>query len=267
MNSSLAPPPRPSGYWGQSAGVQTGQRTGSRNGRWFAASTSAFVEATYSPRQATLSRVGAGDNATMESSFSLLQRNVLDRRRWTTREECASPSSPGLNAPTTHQSVPWPVACWTSDAVATPGRDGEAGSPDWRGARSVSRPAATVKAAPLARAMDDCFVAVTVPRAHPAPTFATGGHSSRQGCDRSVVWMGISTQSRPRSHALAASSTVRAGGRPRGIAIGGCPAKVLSNQAFSFSIPAPSRSRPLSRATLTTAPTPASPGRPSPSAQ
>lgn len=29
----------------------------------------------------------AGDNAAMESFFSLLQRNVLDRRRWTTREE------------------------------------------------------------------------------------------------------------------------------------------------------------------------------------
>ncbi|MBK1788023.1 IS3 family transposase, partial [Prauserella cavernicola] len=29
----------------------------------------------------------AGDNAAMESFFSLLQRNVLDRRRWDTREE------------------------------------------------------------------------------------------------------------------------------------------------------------------------------------
>lgn len=29
----------------------------------------------------------AGDNAAMESFFSLLQRNVLDRRRWNTREE------------------------------------------------------------------------------------------------------------------------------------------------------------------------------------
>jgi transposase InsO family protein len=33
-------------------------------------------------------RVGAaGDNASMESSFALLQKNVLDRRRWETREE------------------------------------------------------------------------------------------------------------------------------------------------------------------------------------
>jgi len=33
-------------------------------------------------------RVGAaGDNASMESFFSLLQKNVLDRRSWATREE------------------------------------------------------------------------------------------------------------------------------------------------------------------------------------
>src|SRR5689334_8426521 len=32
--------------------------------------------------------VGAGaDNAAMESFFSLLQKNVLNRKRWTTREE------------------------------------------------------------------------------------------------------------------------------------------------------------------------------------
>ena len=29
----------------------------------------------------------AGDNATMESFFALLQKNVLDRRTWSTREE------------------------------------------------------------------------------------------------------------------------------------------------------------------------------------
>jgi len=29
----------------------------------------------------------AGDNAAMESFFALLQNNVLDRRRWTTRHE------------------------------------------------------------------------------------------------------------------------------------------------------------------------------------
>ena len=28
-----------------------------------------------------------GDNAAMESFFSLLQKNVLDRRTWTTREQ------------------------------------------------------------------------------------------------------------------------------------------------------------------------------------
>ncbi len=36
----------------------------------------------------SMGRVGAaGDNAAMESFFALLQRNVLDRQRWATREE------------------------------------------------------------------------------------------------------------------------------------------------------------------------------------
>ena len=36
----------------------------------------------------SMGRVGAaGDNAPMESFFALLQRNVLDRKRWTSREE------------------------------------------------------------------------------------------------------------------------------------------------------------------------------------
>ena len=36
----------------------------------------------------SMGQVGsAGDNAAMESFFSLLQKNVLDRRRWTTRDE------------------------------------------------------------------------------------------------------------------------------------------------------------------------------------
>jgi len=36
----------------------------------------------------SMGRVGAaGDNAAMESFFSLLQKNVLDRRVWATREE------------------------------------------------------------------------------------------------------------------------------------------------------------------------------------
>lgn len=38
--------------------------------------------------QGSMGRVGAcADNAAMESSFSLLQKNVLDRRRWRTRQE------------------------------------------------------------------------------------------------------------------------------------------------------------------------------------
>lgn len=36
----------------------------------------------------SMGRVGAaGDNAAMESFFALLQKNILDRRRWTTRQE------------------------------------------------------------------------------------------------------------------------------------------------------------------------------------
>lgn len=36
----------------------------------------------------SMGRVGAaGDNAAMESFFSLLQKNVLDRGRWDTRQE------------------------------------------------------------------------------------------------------------------------------------------------------------------------------------
>jgi transposase InsO family protein len=35
-----------------------------------------------------MGRVGAcADNAAMESFFSLLQKNVLDRRRWLTRQD------------------------------------------------------------------------------------------------------------------------------------------------------------------------------------
>jgi putative transposase len=38
--------------------------------------------------QGSMGRVGAcADNAAMESFFSLLQKNVLDRRRWATREQ------------------------------------------------------------------------------------------------------------------------------------------------------------------------------------
>lgn len=49
-----------------------------------------------------MGRVGAGgDNAAMESFFSLLQKNVLNRRIWTTRDELRVASSPGSNAPTT----------------------------------------------------------------------------------------------------------------------------------------------------------------------
>lgn len=48
-----------------------------------------FVRALgYYDMAGSMGRVGAaGDNAAMESFFSLLQKNVLDRRRWDTREQ------------------------------------------------------------------------------------------------------------------------------------------------------------------------------------
>lgn len=50
----------------------------------------------------SMGRVGAaGDNAAMEGFFSLLQKNVLNRRAWATREDYASRSSPGSSGPTT----------------------------------------------------------------------------------------------------------------------------------------------------------------------
>lgn len=49
----------------------------------------AYLQALRSARlRGSMGRVGAcADNAAMESFFSLLQKNVLNRRRWTTREE------------------------------------------------------------------------------------------------------------------------------------------------------------------------------------
>jgi len=35
----------------------------------------------------SMGRVASGDNAAMESFFSLLQKNVLNRQRWATRED------------------------------------------------------------------------------------------------------------------------------------------------------------------------------------
>jgi len=51
--------------------------------------STAFVTALKSHRLVgSMGRVGAcGDNAAMESFFSLLQKNVLDQQRWTSREE------------------------------------------------------------------------------------------------------------------------------------------------------------------------------------
>jgi transposase InsO family protein len=49
----------------------------------------------------SMGRVGAcADNAAMESFFSLLQKNVLDRQRWQNRHELRSRSPSGSNGPT-----------------------------------------------------------------------------------------------------------------------------------------------------------------------
>jgi transposase InsO family protein len=56
----------------------------------------------------SMGRVGAcGDNAAMESFFALLQKNVLDRRRWATREDLQIAPSPSgaATAPTQQTAV------------------------------------------------------------------------------------------------------------------------------------------------------------------
>ena len=69
----------------------------------------------------TMARVGAcGDNAMMESFFSLLQKNVLDRERWRTRSEklgqrCALTGGP---APKGRPSFYWSTAGLVAVAVS-----------------------------------------------------------------------------------------------------------------------------------------------------
>ncbi|MBJ6634071.1 IS3 family transposase [Streptomyces sp. I5] len=62
-----------------------------------------FVRALDRHRMAgSIGRVGAaGDNAAMESFFSLLQKNVLDRRVWATREELRIAIVTWIEGPTT----------------------------------------------------------------------------------------------------------------------------------------------------------------------
>ena len=49
----------------------------------------AYIRALHAARlQGSMGRVGAcADNAAMESFFALLQKNVLNRRRWATRDQ------------------------------------------------------------------------------------------------------------------------------------------------------------------------------------
>ncbi len=50
----------------------------------------------------SMGRVGAcGDNATMESFFTLVQKNVLDRKLWASRRELSAALTTGSNAPIT----------------------------------------------------------------------------------------------------------------------------------------------------------------------
>ena len=49
-----------------------------------------------------MGQVGAaGDNAAMESFVALLQKNVLDRRRWNSRQEIRIAMITWINGPTT----------------------------------------------------------------------------------------------------------------------------------------------------------------------
>ncbi len=52
----------------------------------------------------------AGDNAAMESFFSLLQKNVFDRRRWRTRSELSYEVIFGSSTPTTGDAANMPSA-------------------------------------------------------------------------------------------------------------------------------------------------------------
>ena len=63
-----------------------------------------------------MGRVGAcGDNAAMESFFALLQKNVLDRQRWATRERTA-PGDRHLD----RTDLPPPPPATTASARLTP---------------------------------------------------------------------------------------------------------------------------------------------------
>jgi putative transposase len=72
----------------------------------------AFIHALRSHKlHGSMGRVGAcADNAAMESFFSLLQKNVLNRRRWSTRQQLrlAIITGPGSRTPTTADAANTP---------------------------------------------------------------------------------------------------------------------------------------------------------------
>lgn len=72
--------------------------------------------------QVSMGRVAsAGDNAAMESFNSLLQRNVLDRRRWRTRVlSSTAPSCTGSSTPTTTAAANAPSASSPPSSTSSP---------------------------------------------------------------------------------------------------------------------------------------------------
>jgi transposase InsO family protein len=69
----------------------------------------------------SMGRVGAcADNAAMESFFSLLQKNVLNRQRWQTRDQLRLQSSSGSRRPTTAAATRPPRSTHTNRVRETP---------------------------------------------------------------------------------------------------------------------------------------------------
>jgi transposase InsO family protein len=78
----------------------------------------------------------AGDNAAMEYFWALLQKNVLDRRRWRTRDELTMRSCSGSSTPTTaavgsapSASSPLSSANWPSPHLRLPLRHDQSQPP------------------------------------------------------------------------------------------------------------------------------------------
>ena len=81
----------------------------SRAGRWWSIRTGEAISFQglhrraqgQPPQRLDGPRLLGRDNAAMESFYSLLQKNVLNRRRWRTRDELAYEIATGSSTPTT----------------------------------------------------------------------------------------------------------------------------------------------------------------------